>query len=186
MAEKLLSNVRFRPEADLTGELVQGAKVKAEIDGQYGKLVWELAEDLRLNPDRVSKTQALTLDKGRPLMGLKGTAGLFGSPEWWDSIASGRISTVKHMGRITKLVFAGQDARWGDEVNSFEMTLDNGGVTLESIRASRKQDRLLFKTGTRVLATYALDELKKQPGPDGSVNRHAILLEMRIEAEYSS
>jgi hypothetical protein len=158
----------------------------AENERRDGKLVWELAEHLRINPDRVSQTQSLTLDKGRPLMGLRGAAGLYGSADWWAGVASGRIPTVNRVGTITKLVFAGQDARWGNEVNSFEMTLDDGTVVLESIRASSKGDRCLFKVGATVSAKYALDELKKQPGPDGGVNRLAMLLEMKVSSASST
>jgi len=154
--------------------------VGVENETQDWKLVWELGEHLRQRPDRISQTQALTLDKGRPLMGLKGAAGLYGSTEWWESIASGRIPCEQRIGTITKLVFAGQDARWGNEVNSFEMTLDSGNVVLESIRSSSKEDHGLFKLGATVSATYALDELRKQPGPDGEVNCLAILLEMKL------
>ena len=177
--------VCLRPLGNITGADI-GANVQTEIDRPFQKLVWKLAEDLRLKPGRVRKVQALTLDKNRPFSGLKGTAGLYGSPEWWDSIASGRIPTLNRIGTITRLVFAGQDARWGDEVNSFEMRLDNGEVILESIQARTKQDRHLFKLGARVLAVYALDELKMQPGPGGSVNRLTILLEMRVEPEQVS
>lgn len=150
-------------------------------DEREGKTVWNLREHLRANADEVRETQALTLDKTRPYMGLSGVSGLFGTSEWWDSIASGRIPTVNRAGTITKLVFAGQDSRRGGEVNSFEMALDAGGVVLESIYTHRKEDRRLFKVGARVLTTYALDELKKQPAPEGGVNRLAILLEMRVE-----
>ena len=75
-----------------------------------------------------------------------------------------------------------QDPRRGGEVNCFEMALDAGGVVLEGIYVHRTEDRRLFKVGARVLTTYALDELKEQPAPDGGVNRLAILLEMRIQA----
>ena len=47
------------------------------------KLVYLLSEELKADPEYVSLTQALTLDKSKPYVGLNGTYGLFGSQEWW-------------------------------------------------------------------------------------------------------
>ena len=43
------------------------------------KLVYDLRITLRDDPERLRTTQALTLNKDKPLMGLKGAAGLFGA-----------------------------------------------------------------------------------------------------------
>lgn len=45
------------------------------------RLVYQLAEELRRDPEQVFLVQSLTLDKNRPLLGLKGSFGLFGSKE---------------------------------------------------------------------------------------------------------
>ncbi len=50
------------------------------------KLVYTLSEALKNDPEHVRLAQELTLDESRPLMGLKGTHGLFGCDEWWNSI----------------------------------------------------------------------------------------------------
>lgn len=47
------------------------------------KMVFLLSEELKMNPGRVALTQALTLNSSKPMMGLKGIHGLFGSQEWW-------------------------------------------------------------------------------------------------------
>lgn len=55
------------------------------------RLVYRLEYDLERDRERVSLAQNLTLDKTRPLMGLKGVCGLFGSSDWWSSIRQGEM-----------------------------------------------------------------------------------------------
>lgn len=144
------------------------------------KRVYDLERELKEDPEQVALAQALTLDKGRPLMGLKGSGGLFGSAEWWDSIITGRIQTKVVSGTIERTYFAGQDSRWGDEVNSFTMKQDDGSLIDESIYTNERRDAKLFVPGARVFVAYALDELKAQPGPNGGVNYLDIVLEVAI------
>ena|GEM_PF-6576252 len=66
-------------------------------------------------------------------MGLKNVHGLYGSPEWWENIYSGKIPGHKVSGVITEMVYAGMDSRWGDEVNTFRLKLDDGSTIFESI-----------------------------------------------------
>ena len=47
-------------------------------DDNSMRLICRLEHDLERDRERVSLAQALTLDKTRPLIGLKGTYGLFG------------------------------------------------------------------------------------------------------------
>ena len=58
------------------------------------KPVYTLVDALAKDPARVAKTQALTLDRFRPRMGLKGSHGLFASEAWWESIEA-RINTAR-------------------------------------------------------------------------------------------
>jgi len=113
-------------------------------------------------------------------MGLKPTHGLFGSDEWRESINSGRIRTVHVTGTIRELIFAGQDARWGDNINSFKLEKDDGTTVLEGIYVQEKVDRKLFRVGAKVSCWYALLELKGQPAPDGTVDYAETVLEMAV------
>lgn len=153
---------------------------------QSMRVVYTLKDKLRAEPQYVAQVQAMTLNKEKPLLGLRGTHGLFGSDTWWESIDAGRIKTKAIAGTITELFFAGQDSRWGDQVNSFWLKLHDGSLLQESIYASQKSDRRLFVVGATVLAAYALDELKKQPGPDGSTNYSKTLLEMAVSLGRSA
>lgn len=144
------------------------------------KVVYALALELATNPERVSKTQAMTLNANKPFLGLRGAHGLFASPDWWTNLSKGLIATEVRAGTIEKLSFAGQDARWGEEVNSFSMRADDGALADESIVVNAKSDRRLFKVGACVQLRYALDELKKQPGSNGAVNYARVLLEVSV------
>jgi hypothetical protein len=147
------------------------------------KLVYELSAELRKDVWLVSAAQALTLNPDRPQLGLKGRHGLFGSEAWWQNIRNGTLRIREISGIIEETVYAGQDARWGDSVNSFRLKLDDGAVVLESIYANQKQDRKLFVPGARVAVAYVLDELKRQPAPDGGVNYSKSVLEMAVSGK---
>lgn len=148
--------------------------------GKPMKVVYALRDDLKSKPDYVAEVQALTLNREKPLVGLKGTHGLYASDEWWESIRSGRIETKVVSGTIHELFFAGQDSRWGDQVNSFRLKLNDGRTVEESIYANQKSDRRLFVVGATVFIAYVLEELKSQPAPDGSVNYVESVLEVAI------
>ncbi len=154
--------------------------LKMEDIAKPMKVVYTLREELKKKPEYVAQVQAMTLNCEKPLLGLKGTHGLFGSDEWWESISSGRTPIRVVSGQITELFFAGQDSRWGNQVNSFSLTLDGGAIVEESIYTSQKLDRRLFVVGATVCIAYALDELKKQPAGDGSTNYSESVLEMAI------
>jgi hypothetical protein len=148
--------------------------------GRRMKLVYELAKDLERDPEQVRHTRELTLDASRPLMGLRGNCGLFATEEWWQSIKSGRLKTKPIAGVIETTYFAGQDARWGDEVNSMRLLLDDGTRHDDSIYALERSDAKLFIPGARVVLVYVLDQLKQQPAADGLVNYLDILLEVAV------
>ncbi|RYE42499.1 MAG: hypothetical protein EOP24_32480 [Hyphomicrobiales bacterium] len=146
------------------------------------KRVYLLSEDLKANPERVALAQALTLNASKPRMGLKGTLGLFGSPEWWANIEQRKMPLLLVQGTILRTYYAGMDES-DQKINSFELRLDDGGVHNESIYANDKADRALFQAGHRVEVVYALDELKRQPAENGGVNYLDNVLEMAVSLE---
>lgn len=144
------------------------------------KVVYDLSSALAANPERVTKAQAMTLNNDKPFLGLRGVHGLFASSDWWSNLAKGLIATEVRTGTIERLFFAGQDARWGDEVNSFSMRADDGSVVDESIVVNDKAHRRLFHVGARIQLRYALDELKMQPAYNAGVNYARVLLEVAV------
>ncbi|AVV67708.1 hypothetical protein HI806_26615 (plasmid) [Ralstonia solanacearum] len=142
------------------------------------KLVFRLEDRLRDDPERVRLAQALTLDSSRPRMGLRGTHGLFGSPEWWASIREGEIPLIYQNGIVLRAYVAGQEpSTWN---NTIDLELDDGSVRMTGIYVNNKNDTKLFCPGCRVGIVYALDELKQQPAIDGGVNYLHIALEMAV------
>ncbi|MCO1337076.1 hypothetical protein MO867_22390 [Microbulbifer sp. OS29] len=126
------------------------------------KLVYTLYDALKNDPERVKLTQELTLDETRSHMGLKGTHGLFGSDEWWDSVYTRKIKLKFLSGVITSTYYAGMDS--DRRHNSYELKLENGSLHLESFYANNKKDIKMYRVGRKVLIAYAQDELKKDKG----------------------
>lgn len=140
------------------------------------RLVFELAEELRRNPKRIEITQALTKNPSKPTMGLKGTHGLFGSEDWWNSIAARKMPLLFLSGTIKRAYVAGPDE---GEIDTIDMLLDDGSVRSVGIYVNDDDDLRLFCPGHRADIVYALDELK-QRAPDGSVNHSKVALEMAV------
>lgn len=149
------------------------------INNLLGKRIYELATELAANPARIAMAQALTLNADKPLMGLLGDCGLFGSNEWWQSISEGRIEVRVYKGTIKRLYVAGQDAD-EDQSNDFEYVCDDGRVRRASCVAHDDGDLALYREGATVALAYALDKLKKQPAKDGGINFTEVLLEVVI------
>lgn len=91
------------------------------------KLVFRLEDRLRDDPERVRLAQALTLDSSRPRMGLRGTHGLFGSPEWWASIREGEIPLSIKMGLFCVPMLQGKSQVHGTIQLTWSWTMDRCG-----------------------------------------------------------
>lgn len=140
-------------------------------------IVYELSRQLTLEPERIELARALTLDPDRPYMGLKGTHGLFASPEWWENIRAGIMPLKRRSGIIQRVLHVGQDA--AGEPNVFELSCDDGEVCQESMYANAREDRALFQPGKQVDILYALDELKDR-ADDGSRKFSQTVIEMAV------
>ncbi len=55
------------------------------------KQVYSLRLELENDNAHMLKVQSLTLDESRPLLGLKGRKGLFGSTKWWENIRNKKM-----------------------------------------------------------------------------------------------
>lgn len=148
--------------------------------GVSAKIVYQLAVEHNRNPERIYKTQALTLNPLKPNSGLSGEHGLYGSDEWWSNIISGIITVRYVSGVITEMYHAGMDTIEEDDTMDFNY-LDEGGVTRSSsCYANDPSDIALYKPGKRVWLAFADDKLKKQPAKDGGINYLDILLEAAV------
>ena len=146
------------------------------------QLVYQLLIEHKQNPKMVSIAQSLTLNSSKPYLGLKGSCGLYGSPEWWNNIKTGKLKTQLVSGVIESVYYAGQDS--DTEPNMFELLLNDGTKHSESIVTNIPSDRAHFKPGRQVTILYVYDELKVQTS-DGKPQYSEIMLEMSI-AQHSN
>jgi hypothetical protein len=145
------------------------------------RLVFRLEDELQQDPKQVELAQALTLNASKPQMGLKGTHGLFGSPEWWKNIREGKIPLLFLSGVILRTYVAGQDEE--KENNTVDLKLDDGSERAVGIYVNNNVDVSSFRVGKRASIVYALDELKRQPAANGGVNYSQIALEMAVQTD---
>lgn len=144
------------------------------------RTVFTLSEELRKNPERISVAQALTMDDSRPFIGLKGSQGLFGSKEWWQSIEECRIPLRYESGKILRAYVGGQDH--SDVSNTVDLATSDGRVVSIGIFTNDAKDVALFREGIWVETVYALDELKRQ-ARDGAINYAEIPLEVAVSSQ---
>lgn len=122
------------------------------------KVVYSLRNDLEKDPSMVRDAQSLTLNDAKPMLGLKGNRGLFGSEEWWSNIESGVIVGECVTGVIASLYVAGQERL--DHPNEFEFTLNDGSSRSEAILMDDPNSISAYAVGRQVQIHYAYDELK--------------------------
>ena len=142
------------------------------------KLVYLLSDELKNDPNRVKMAQELTLDPARPLMGLKGSHGLFASDEWWENVYAEKIPLSFIKGVIESAYIAGQDEEGIN--NTVDVKLEDGSTVAVGIYTNDVADVSLFKPGCLVYVVYAFDELKRQPARDGGVNYSKVAVEMAV------
>lgn len=83
--------------------------LRLEDSGVRMKVIYRRADVMKADPEEVALAQALTQDKSRPTMGLKGNLGLYGSQQWWESIEQGKMLLLRLSGFITDVYTAGQE-----------------------------------------------------------------------------
>ena len=120
------------------------------------KTIYDLAVSLARDPEQVADAQALTQDKNRPHMGLKGAYGLFGSAEWWSNLKSGKMPTTIYEGEIESLQFEGMH----NEGRSFTLRLTDGGSYTYSCVANEKSDMRTYAVGRKVRVTTYSERMK--------------------------
>lgn len=145
------------------------------------KLVYLLSEEFKNDPEYVSLTQKLTLDKSKSYIGLNGTYGLFGSQEWWDNINNNKMPLLFLSGIIERAYIAGQEPlRYN---NTIDLMLDDGSIQMVGIYVNDKSNADLFKVGYKTSIIYALDELKPGAARNFGQKYNKIALEMAVSFE---
>ena len=124
------------------------------------KKIYDLKTALADDPSRVVDAQKLTLDKTCPHMGLAGSYGLFGSPDWWDNLNTGTIPIVIYEGLIESLQFEGMN----NEGRSFTLAQTDAEPYTYSCVANQKNDLRLYEIGRKMRVTVFFE--KKKSGDD--------------------
>ena len=121
------------------------------------KKIFSLEIEHEDDPSRVEKAQKLSLDSSKPHLGLKGVYGLYGSPEWWENIYSGKVPSKTYEGIIDDIHFTGMH----NEAEGFTLKLDNGGTYSYTCVANRRRNMKHYKVGRRAKVTTFIEVLKK-------------------------
>jgi hypothetical protein len=153
----------------------------SKVENGIMKNVYRLEVDLADDPEHVALAQALTLNAARPHMGLSGRYGLFGSDEWWASIADGKMPLQRHSGIITRAYRAGQDSSGAN--NTIDLMAEDGSVHVVGIYVNDTRDVALFLPGHAATITYALDELKPQAAINSGSAHSKVALKMAVSLE---
>lgn len=152
---------------------------KADSTGM--KTVYRLEIDLANDPEQVALAQALTVNADKSQMGLSGRYGLFGSDEWWASIADGKMPLQRHSGIISRAYRAGQDNSGAN--NTIDLLTEDGSVHQVGIYVNDTKDIALFLPGHAATITYALDELKPQAAINCGSPYSEVALNMAVSLE---
>jgi hypothetical protein len=99
---------------------------------------------------------------------------LFGTPEWWDAVATGAVQTVDAIGTISEVYWSGHN-----DYPEFAVRTADGSVT----RWGRLGDVTRYVDGLGVRLRYAVLTAKPNPKFDAVLpdHRQKILLQVWIE-----
>ena len=137
-------------------------------------MAWVTVYDLRENRRYVESVQYATLN--RPGFGLEPDPALFGSDEWWQAVADGRIPSKVEVGLVA-------DVRWGSmgDWPEWRFLSDDGRETTWT----REGDHARYVTGLRARVGIATVRWKADSNPvrqQGLSPEHDILTKVELEA----
>jgi len=143
-------------------------------------IVFRLRDELRNNLEHVRTMRRLTLDPLQPDRGLSGTYGLFGSREWWNNIALGKLPLQRVSGKVERFQLAGPDRH---ALHVLDIRALDGSLHAVDIHAAGAPGLPLLEVGQEVSVLCALDGCKRQPAEDGERHVARIALEMAVSLD---
>lgn len=142
-------------------------------------LVYHVRDKIRKDPNYIKKVQALTLNELRPMHGLKGTYGLYGSFEWLNNLESGKIPRKEISGIIQRIYTTDMDN--GNIPDTMDIELkDIGKIVKQGIFLNNESDINLFMVGKKVEIIYYIEDMKAIDHSTGENKKHEFVLEMKI------
>jgi hypothetical protein len=151
-----------------------------DMSKQPMHIVFRLRDALSGHLEHVRRMRRLTMDASQPDSGLSGKYGLFGSLEWWNNIALGRMPLLRLSGKVVGCHPA-QPGR--DGLRIFDIRVVDGSLHAIEVHVADATGLPLGQARTMVSVLCALDELKRQPAEQGGRNVAKIALEMAIALE---
>lgn len=142
-------------------------------------LVYHVRDKIRKDPNYIKKVQALTLNELRPMHGLKGTYGLYGSLEWLNNLESGTIPRQEISGTIRRIYTTDMDNRNIPDTMDIELK-DIGKIVKQGIFLNNESDINLFMAGKRIEIIYYIEDMKAIDHATGKNVKHKFVLEMKI------
>ena len=101
--------------------------------------------------------------------GLVPEHGLFGSDEWWESVRSGKIPTIRIEGVISR-VYMGSMNDWPEfEIDS------NGRRTTWTRQVNRREAAAAYVVGRKVRLECVMQKAKKDLGNLGTTEQRVVL-----------
>lgn len=150
-----------------------------DMSKQPMNIVFRLRDELPRHLEHVRRIRRLTMDASQPDSGFSGKHALFGSLEWWNNIALGRMPLLRLSGKVEGCL-DGQAGREG--VHVLEIRAVDGSLHAVEVHAADASGLAVFQVGQAVSVLCALDELKRQAG-EGGDNVVRIALEMAVALE---
>lgn len=130
------------------------------------------AYQLKQDFDFISKVQKATLSTER--FGIEPTHGLFGSPEWWEQISSGKLPLYTLRGLITQR-YMGSMGDWPE----ITVQSDTGEISHWTRRVNSKEQDALYVPGQRIEIDYVMQWHRAKSFDKGSEAKQVI--EVRVE-----
>jgi len=150
-----------------------------DMNKQPMNIVFRLRDELPGHLEHVRRIRRLTMDASQPDSGLSGKHGLFGSLEWWNNIALGRMPLLRLSGKVEGCRVAQADR---EGVHVLAIRALDGSLHAVEAHAADASCLSAFQVGQVVSVLCALDELKWPAAEDGErVAR--IALEMAVMEE---
>jgi hypothetical protein len=133
----------------------------------------QIVYQLRRNQKFIDQVQKATLTSKE--FGIQQTHGLFGSPEWWVNIQTGRLKMHTVRGVIER-VYMGSMNDWP----MCEVVSDDGEISKWTREMLDFASDPLYRTGARIEIDYVLQK-SKADAPWRPEEEQKNVLEIRIE-----
>jgi len=134
----------------------------------------KIAYRLKDNAKHIAQVQKATLTTDN--FGIEPTDGLFGSDEWWNRVATGKLRVHTLRGTITER-FMGSMGDWPE----IRVVTDTGEKSSWTREVNNREQDALYRVGRGIEIDYVLQQHRRKSSAPNS--EHKIVLEIRVEPD---